>query len=338
MHDLRFYHRPEDVTLGELAERSGGQLRGDATLTVTTVGAFSDAENGAMCFFEGKAEGAAKISPAATVCVLNEASAEHLPRGVNAIIVERPRSVFSTLATELLRHRGVEDDWPELGAAKIADSAKIARGALICDGAEIGNDSVIGPNVVIGPGVKIGAECRIGAGCVIETALIGNDVQIKPNTVIGGTGFGVIHERSGQKLAPHFGRVVIQDHVSIGANCCIDRGVFGDTVIGEHTRLDNLIQVAHNVQIGRNCTMAAFSGMAGSVRVEDWVQMGGRVGAADHLVIGEGALLAANSALMRDVPPGETWGGTPAKPLRQMLREMSWLSKNAAIRPKKKSD
>lgn len=338
MHDLRFYHRPEDMTLGELARRSGGRLQGDETLIVTTVGAFSDAENGAMCFYEGKAEGAEKISPIATVCILNEASAGFLPEGMNAIIVDRPRKVFSSLASELLKHRGVEDRWPDLGAPRIADTAKIAQNVLICDGAEIGPDSVVGPNAVIGPGTKIGEKTHIGAGCVIETALIGNNVQIKPNTVVGGTGFGVIHERTGQILAPHFGRVIIQDHVSVGANCCIDRGVFGDTVIGEYTRLDNLIQIAHNVQIGRNCTMAAFSGMSGSVRVEDWVQMGGRVGAADHLVIGEGAMLAANSALMRNVPPGETWGGTPAKPLRQMLREMSWLSKNAAIRPKKKSD
>lgn len=338
MHDIRFYHRPGDVTLTALADQVGGVVRGDGDEIVITVGAFSDAEKGAICFYQGKPEGAADVSQTASACFLNETSATYLPDRVTAIVVDSPRMAFSKAAHILLQHRDLETDWPDLGTPKIAETAKIGRNAILCDGVEIGENSVVGPNAIIGPGVKIGHNTKIGPGCVIETALIGNNVLIKANTVIGGTGFGVIHEKSGQLLAPHFGRVIIQDSVSMGSCCCIDRGVFGDTIIGEYTRLDNLIQIAHNVVIGRNCTMAAFSGMSGSVTVEDWVQMGGRVGAADHLVIGEGAKLAANAALMRDVPAGETWGGSPAKPLRQMLREMSWLAKNASARNRKQSD
>lgn len=335
MHDLRFYIRFRQVTLGDLAAVVGAVLNGNAEESVITVSAFDNAESGSICFFEGRPTDAANISPEATGCFLKEEAAEFLPRTVAAIVCATPRQSFFEAAETFLSVRVADQKYNDLGPAQVSPSARIGQNTIISDGVEIGDDTVIGSNVVVGPGVRIGRKTRILHGTVVENALIGNEVLIKSNTVIGGSGFGVMLKPEGLRLSPHYGRVVIQDHASIGSNCCIDRGVFGDTVIGENSHLDNLIQVGHNVEVGRNSLMAAFCGISGSVKIGDWVRMGGRVGVADHVDIGEGATLAANTALMRSVPAGETWGGAPAKLLSHWMRELSWLSKNAGTNRKK---
>jgi UDP-3-O-[3-hydroxymyristoyl] glucosamine N-acyltransferase len=199
-------------------------------------------------------------------------------------------------------------------------------------GAQIGAGTEIGPNTVVGPGVAVGRDCRISGNVTLGFCLIGDRVQILAGAVIGEAGFGAAAGPKGLVDMPQLGRVIIQDGVTVGANSCIDRGAFEDTVIGENTKIDNLVQIAHNVRIGRNCVMAAQSGIAGSVEVGDGVQFGGRAGVADHLVIGDGARIAAASGLMQNVPPGETWGGLPGRPIRQWMREMAWLTRRAARR------
>lgn len=329
MHDLRFYQRISDVTLQDLAILVGGEVFGDSSAAVVTVAAAEHAERGSICFAEGKADHAKSVNPAATACFVTEKLREYLPQGMNAIVCENPRYAFSRAALSFLQRREISDTYDDLGPAQLHPSVKVGPHAVISDGVEIGQGSVLGPNTVIGPGVRIGTNCTIGANTVIESALIGNNVTIKANSTIGGTGFGVVQGPTGLMQAPHFGRVVIQDFVSIGSCVCVDRGAFDDTVVGEGTRIDNFAQIAHNVVLGRNCVLAAFAGLSGSVTVEDGVMMGGRVGIADHTHIGAGARLAADSAIMRDIPAGETWGGSPAKPLTQWMREVAWLSRNA---------
>jgi UDP-3-O-[3-hydroxymyristoyl] glucosamine N-acyltransferase len=129
---------------------------------------------------------------------------------------------------------------------------------------------------------------------------------------------------------PQLGRVIIQDNVGIGPQTCVDRGAYPDTVIGENTKIDNLVQIAHNVVIGRNCVITGHCGLSGSAVLGDGVRLGGRVGLADHVVVGAGAQLAAASGVMRDVPAGETWCGTPARPLKQFFREVAWLTRAAS--------
>ena len=201
-----------------------------------------------------------------------------------------------------------------LGAAALAATAAVLMACVM----------------VIGPGVQIGRDCRIGPHASIGFALIGDRVRILAGARIGEPGFGAAWSKDGPVDIPQLGRVILQDGVTVGANTCIDRGAYADTVIGENSKIDNLVQIGHNCIIGRNALMAAHTGISGSVTVGDNVMFGGRAGVGDHITIGEGARIAAGGGVLADVPAGETWSGYPAKPIRQSLREAVWLAKQAA--------
>jgi UDP-3-O-[3-hydroxymyristoyl] glucosamine N-acyltransferase len=322
--DLRFYDFKGPHTLRTLSDMCGFDLASEADVEINGIAAASEAEAGDICFHEGNAKTAANVSPHATACFIKEDSVSGLPEGVIPIIVAFPRLTHIAAAKVLFAVK----PWQSNGApAKVHDSVQVAPGAFIGSGATIGENVTIGPNAVIGPGVQIGRDTVIGAGASIQCALIGNHVNILSGARIGESGFGVTAGPDGAEDVPQWGRVIIQDHVLIGGNTCVDRGAFTDTIIGERSKIDNLCQVGHNVIIGRNVLMASFSGISGTVEVGDGVLMGGRVGIADHLKIGDGAVLTADAGVMSNVPPGETWGGRPAKPFRQFLREVAWLQR-----------
>jgi UDP-3-O-[3-hydroxymyristoyl] glucosamine N-acyltransferase len=215
---------------------------------------------------------------------------------------------------------------------------RFGPGVVVGTGARVGRGSRIGPNTVIGPGVQIGRDCIIGANVSLNFALVGDGVKLSSGVRIGEAGFGAAVSADGPVDVPQLGRVVIQDRVTIGANSCVDRGAFDDTVVGEGTKIDNLVMIAHNCVIGRNCLMAAFTGISGSVTVGDRAVFGGRAGVGDHLKIGEGARIAGGAGVLKDVPPGETWSGYPAKPLRESLREAVWLAKQASGKARRTPD
>jgi UDP-3-O-[3-hydroxymyristoyl] glucosamine N-acyltransferase len=199
----------------------------------------------------------------------------------------------------------------------------IEPGVIIGENVDIGSGSLIGANAVIGSGCKIGRNCIVGPASSLMHALIGNNVIIHPGARIGQDGFGYVQGDSGLEKMPHVGRVIIQDNVEIGANSAIDRGALDDTIIGEGTKIDNLVQIAHNVRIGRNCVITGHCGLSGSVTLGDRVMLGGRTGIADHVTIGDGAQVAAASGVMNNIPPGERWGGMPAQPLKDLFREVA---------------
>ena len=217
--------------------------------------------------------------------------------------------------------------------ALLEANVTVDPGVVIGAGAEIGSNTVISANAVIGPNVKIGRDCYVGAGVTVIHAALGNRVFLHAGVRIGQDGFGFSMSGRGHLKVPQIGRVIVQDDVEIGANSCVDRGSNRDTMIGEGTKIDNLVQIAHNVVVGRHCVIAAMVGVSGSTILEDFVVLGGQAGIAGHLHIGKGAQLAGSSGLMHDVPAGERWGGLPAKPMREWFREISVL-KNIAKKGK----
>jgi UDP-3-O-[3-hydroxymyristoyl] glucosamine N-acyltransferase len=214
-------------------------------------------------------------------------------------------------------------------AARLEAAVTVDPLAVIGPDAEIGTGTLIAAGAVIGPGVRIGRNCAIGAGVTIQHALVGDRVIIHPGARIGQDGFGYLPSPQGHQKIPQTRRVIIQDDVEIGANATIDRGSTRDTVVGEGTKIDNLVQIAHNVTIGRHCLIASQVGISGSVKVGDFVMMAGKVGLVDHITVGTGATLGGQASVMSDVPAGARWIGSPAQPVREFMKGVATLRRLA---------
>jgi UDP-3-O-[3-hydroxymyristoyl] glucosamine N-acyltransferase len=203
--------------------------------------------------------------------------------------------------------------------------------AVIDPDAWVAEDAVIGPLCVVERGAKLGSGSVLKSRVTLsEGCSVGERCILHSGVVVGADGFGFASHQGQWEKIEQLGAVRIGDDVEIGANTCIDRGAFDDTVIGENTKIDNLVMIAHNCVIGRNCLIAGHVGISGSVTVGDGVIFGGKAGIGDHIRIGEGARVAAGAGVLADIPAGETWSGYPAKPLRQFLRETVWLAKQAS--------
>ena len=338
--DPRFFESLGPVTLGELAELTGSaREQGRDDFEVAAAAVLGSADGRAVSFLSDRRLADAARATLAGACFVGANDAALLPGGCRAIITPSPQAAWAIATQRLHRPRQIDANAPFVHPdATLEEGVSIGHGAVVGAGAQIGAGTQIGAHAVIGPGVAIGRRCEIGPAAAIGFALVGNAVHISASVVIGEAGFGVAVGPRGLIDVPQLGRVIIQDGVSIGAHTCIDRGAFDDTVIGENTKIDNLVQIAHNVVVGRNCAIAGHCGLSGSAVVGDGVQMGGRVGLADHVVIGAGARLAAAAGVMHNVPAGESWCGVPARPVRQFFREVAWLTKAAARKDKASKD
>lgn len=322
--------------LGELAAYAGAQIP-EAFLAaerklIRAVKALDDATSADVSFFENRKYLAALQQTQAGAAFVTTKSVQRLPAKTVPLLTKDPYRSFA---------KALELFFPEAGHTKVApggeglidvsaqieDGAVIEAGTIIGPEAQIGRGTRIAAGAVLGYRVAIGRDCFIGPGASITHALIGNGVIIHAGARIGQDGFGFVMGPAGHYKVRQVGRVIIQDAVEIGANTTIDRGALKDTVIGEGTKIDNLVQIAHNVVIGRHCVIAAQTGISGSTVLEDFVAMGGQCGTVGHIRIGAGAQVGAQSGVPCDIPRGERWGGYPAKPMISWAREVAMLKR-----------
>ena len=266
---------------------------------------------------------------AAGLVLVTPALSDSVPPGTLAIVEKRAQELF----TELL-HQLYPGNTRNVFVAAIADrgparafEGEVVLGAnvVIGPGVEIGAGTVIGANSVIGAGVAIGRNCVIGSNVSVDCAYLGDRVVLHPGARIGTEGFGWVDLTRSNRKIPQLGRVILQDGVEIGANSTVDRGALGDTVIGEGTKIDTLVQIGHNCRIGRNCLIAGMVGLSGSTILEDGVMVGGGAGTAGHLTVGRGAVVFARAGVSKDVPAGARVAGAPAEDVRVWRRSVAAL-------------
>lgn len=334
--DARFFETLAPVSVDDLAALTGGEVVRGSGRMIARVAPLGSADGEAVGFLGDRKFLTALGTTAAGCVIVPKEAVDAVPAGASAIVSRTPQAAWAAAALAL--HRPIGLTGGALSEICEDDSVVVEPGVVLGQGARIGRGSRIGANTVIGPGVQIGRDCDIGPNVTVRFALIGDRVKIYAGARLGEAGFGAAGGATGVVDVPQLGRVIVQDNVTIGANTCVDRGAFDDTVIGENTKVDNLVMIAHNCVIGRNVLIAGQTGISGSVVVGDGVMFGGQAGVGDHFNIGEGARVAAGGGVLGDVPPGETWSGYPAKPIRQFLRETVWVSKQASRKGKRTDD
>lgn len=328
--------RPESrqVTVGDIAKLLGAELIGDARTLISGVSGLDGALPGTIAFIEHESllETALDSSVSAIIApasISEKVSGPQRKKGLAGkpvVLIVNPRLAFAKVM-EYLQPL----DLPEVGihpSAIIEPDAHIGEGVTIREGcyvghhAHIGNGVVLYPHVVIGNGAQIGDASIVFPSVVINHHVqIGERVRIHSGSVIGGDGFGYVLDDGKHHKVPQIGTVIIGDDVEIGANVCIDRAMLGATRIGSGTKIDNLVQIAHNVQIGRNVILCGHVGLSGSVIIEDNVVIAGQVGVRDHIKVGKGAIVGAQTGIMSNVAPGDFVLGSPAISQREFMKQ-----------------
>jgi UDP-3-O-[3-hydroxymyristoyl] glucosamine N-acyltransferase len=342
MSDPVFFRRAGSLTIGEIVELTGAKpLRAaDLSSTIDGVTPLDQGVPGALVFLDNPKYVDDLAKTRATACLVTQRYAERVPETTIALVTGEPYAACAKVSARLFPESmspgsvfggaGVSPGAYIHPEARLEPGVTVDPGAVIGPRAEIGEGSIIGPNAVIGPDVRIGRNCSIGPHATILYALIGDRVIIHPGVRVGQDGFGFAMSPRGHLKVPQIGRVIIQNDVEIGANSTIDRGANRDTVIGEGTKIDNLVQIAHNVTIGRHCVIVSQVGISGSTDIADFAALGGQAGITGHLKIGMGAQIGAQAGVMTDVPAGARFGGSPAQPMREHMRAVVTLSKLAA--------
>lgn len=309
-------------TVTELAGYLGGVVEGDGTVLISGLGALESAGPDALTFLANP-KYASRVAETSAGAVLMAPGAERYGR--TAIVVANPYLCFAKLLTLFYTQ-----PHPALGilpGAHVSETAVIGEGSSIYPGACIGRNTVIGNRTVIYPGaviydnVSIGDDCIIHANAVVrERCRLGSRCVLQPGAVIGSDGFGYAPDGAGYYPIPQVGIVVLDDDVEIGANSCIDRAAVEVTRIGRGTKLDNLVQIAHNCQIGENCMIVSQVGISGSAKIGNHVTLAGQVGVAGHLTIGDNVLVGAQSGVPSSLPANGAYSGTPTMPHKEWLK------------------
>ncbi|MCE9651421.1 MAG: UDP-3-O-(3-hydroxymyristoyl)glucosamine N-acyltransferase [Parvibaculum sp.] len=336
MADPRFFNNNGPFALGDIARRVGAELAPgvDGSRQVDDIAALDAASPTHLSFLDNPKYIAAFEATAAGACLVHPRYVERAPKGLSLLLSKEPYRAYA-LASQLFYPEEAKgsDTFGDSGTvhprANVHPSAKLGQGVTVEPGAsigahaEIGAGSVIGVNASIGKGCTVGRDCFIGPNVTVSHAHIGDRVLLHPGVCIGQDGFGFAMGLPRHEKVPQLGRVIIQDDVEIGANTTVDRGAGPDTIIGEGTKIDNLVQIGHNVVTGRHCIVVAQTGVSGSAKLGDFVVLAAQVGVTGHLTINSGAQIAARGAVVHDVPPGARYGGAPAKPVREWAREIA---------------
>ena len=340
MPDTRFIPAPAPLRLDQVAELVGAKLqRGDPAAVIRGAAPLEAAGAGDLTFLDNPKYVRHLAATQATACLCQPRYGERVPAHVAVMESADPYRAYSLyLATAypaMLRPAGVYGSAEPLlqgtihPEARLEEDVRVETGAIVGARAEIGRGTVIAAGAVVGEAVAVGRGCFVGSHASLQHALIGNRVIIHPGARIGQDGFGFAMGASGHMKVAQIGRVIIQDDVEIGANTTIDRGTNRDTVVGEGTKIDNQVQIGHNVEIGRHCIIVAQVGISGSVRIGDFVAIGGQAGINGHIQIGDGARIVGASVVHGSVPAGARWGGLLAKPVNEWVREMGALRRLA---------
>ncbi|MBO6674401.1 MAG: UDP-3-O-(3-hydroxymyristoyl)glucosamine N-acyltransferase [Rhizobiales bacterium] len=329
-------HSAESLAKALGLELVGGDV-GSSGRELVGVAPIEQADKGTLSFLDNAKYAGHLETTDASCVILADRFKDRLKPGVVGLVSKEPYRDFARAAA-LMVPSGVKLQGTVLSegispAAHIDPSATLEEGVTIESGAVIGAHAAVGAGTTVCAGaviahhVQIGRDGYVGAQAVVQHALIGDRVILHSGVNIGQDGFGFAMSPMGHLKVPQLGRVIIQDDVEIGAGSCIDRGTTRDTIIGEGTKIDNLVQIGHNVEIGRHCVLVGQVGIAGSSVLEDFVAIGGHSGVAGHLRIGMGAQIAAASNVKDDVPPGARWAGTPAKSARTVFRELAAIKR-----------
>jgi UDP-3-O-[3-hydroxymyristoyl] glucosamine N-acyltransferase len=330
--DPRFYQNRGPVTLAEVCALAALPIpaHADSEAGISDVATLESASAEQLAFCANKASAKELSGSAAGYCLIDAALNVEPPTGMIALRSPRAVTAFAAVARLLYPDHGTalwDGQMAIHPSAAVDERATIAPGAIIGPCAQIGAGTTIGPNAVIGRGVTVGRDCEIGSNVTITHSYLGDRVCVLSGAQIGQPGFGFASGRGGHEKIPQLGRVIIQDAVEIGSCTTIDRGALADTVIGEGTKIDNLVQIGHNCRIGRHCIIVGQVGISGSTELGDFVVLGGQVGLADHVKIGDGARLAARSAMAPGaLPGGHDYAGAPAIPIREWRRQMAAIA------------
>ena len=335
MIDTRFFDKAvETLTLAEICKVSGAILdenTGQPDVQISSLAPLDQAQSGHVSFLDNRKYVDQFQDTKASACFVRAGFVEQAPDGVACLVTDHPYMAYALTAQAfypLNESDGKISEKAEVDStAELGQNVSIEAGAVIKENVTIGENTIIGANVVVERGVEIGENCRIGSTCVLSHCLLGDHVTLAPGVKLGQPGFGFAISPKGFVSVPQLGRVILEDHVDIGANTTIDRGAINDTIVRMGTRIDNLVQLGHNVETGQMCVLVSQTGIAGSTKLGDFVMTGGQAGLAGHLNIGSGVKIAAQSGIMRDIDePGE-YMGSPALPMKQYMRQVATLNR-----------